>query len=97
MRKGRRLGPLVPVTVTLLALSFLIGGSAHGADVCVEENLLALYREMNAAGRHRLPALSGRQPFGRATGSQIRVAIRDNGSFLDPRSQKDWWKEYPIP
>lgn len=73
------------------------GYTIHVEDVCVEEDLLALYREMNAAGRHRLPALHGRQPFGRAQGAQIRVAIRDNGSFLDPRSQKDWWKEYPAP
>lgn len=73
------------------------GYTIHVEDVSVEKDLLALYRQMDAAGRQRLPALHGRQPFARAQGSQIRVAVRDNGSFLDPRSQKDWWKEYPVP
>jgi hypothetical protein len=29
--------------------------------------------------------------LGRATGAEVGVAIRDKGSFMDPRSLKDWW------
>lgn len=60
--------------------------------VCVEPYLLALYEASNSAGRGRLPALRAGQPFGRAKGQQIGVAIRDNGAFMDPRSRKDWWQ-----
>jgi hypothetical protein len=73
------------------------GYTIHVEDVCVEPDLRALYDQMNADGRERLPALYGRQPFGRALGTEVRVTVRDDGSFLDPRSQKDWWKEYPLP
>lgn len=61
-------------------------------DVCVDSDLLALYRALNAAGRHELPALRGHQPFGVALGSEIKVAVRDYGSFMDPRSRRDWWQ-----
>jgi hypothetical protein len=54
--------------------------------------LLALYRQLNSAGRVELPALRPGQPFGRAAGGEIDAAIRDSGSFLDPRSRKDWWQ-----
>jgi hypothetical protein len=65
----------------------------HLEDVCVEPGLLALYQASNAAGRQALPALAGRQPFGRALGNEIKIAIRDHGSFLDPRSRNDWWQK----
>lgn len=67
----------------------------HIEDVCVEPDLLALYRSLNAAGRQELPALPGRQPLGRALSNEIKVAVRDGGHFLDPRSCNDWWQEYP--
>jgi hypothetical protein len=67
------------------------GYTIHVENVCVEPSLLALYRAWNDAGRSRLPALRGGQPFGRARGAEIGVAIRDSGTFLDPRSRKDWW------
>jgi uncharacterized protein Usg len=67
------------------------GYTLHIENVCVEPRLLALYRNMNSAGRAELPALKAGQPFGRARGAEIGVAIRDTGSFMDPRSQKDWW------
>jgi hypothetical protein len=69
----------------------VLGYTVHVENICVEPNLLALYRAWNDAGRGRLPALRGRQPFGRAWGGEIRVAIRDAGTFMDPRSRKDWW------
>jgi hypothetical protein len=68
------------------------GYTIHLENVCVDENLLALYEQMNAAGRTELPALFPGQPLGRAPGTEIDVAIRDTGSFLDPRSRKDWWQ-----
>jgi hypothetical protein len=74
--------------------SIVYGYAVHVEGVCVEPSLLALYQQMDSAGRSRLPALSGRQPFGRANGAEIQVAIRDAGTFMDPRSQKDWWQAY---
>jgi len=68
------------------------GYTLHVENVCVEPGLLALYQASNAAGRGHLPALRPGQAFGRAQGGQIGVAIRDNGTFMDPRSRKDWWQ-----
>ena len=68
------------------------GYTLHLENICVDANLLALYRQLNAAGRSELPALRPGQPIGRAPGSEIRAAIRDTGAFLDPRSRKDWWQ-----
>jgi hypothetical protein len=67
------------------------GYTVHIENICVEPSLLALYQAWNEAGRSRLPALRGGQPLGRARGSEIGVATRDNGNFMDPRSRKDWW------
>ena len=64
----------------------------HIDGICVEPSLQALYEEKDDAGRFELPALKGRQPFGRAWGSEIRIAIRDTGTLLDPRSRYDWWE-----
>ncbi len=69
------------------------GYTLHVEGICVEPNLLALYEAMNAAGRTNLPALRSGQAFGRARG-EIGVAIRDTGAFMDPRSRKDWWKNW---
>lgn len=67
------------------------GFTIHVEEICVEPSLLALYRASNDAGRGQLPALRGGEPFGRALGTTIGVAIRDSGSFMDPRSRWDWW------
>jgi hypothetical protein len=68
------------------------GYTIHLSGICVEPGLQALYDKLNAAGRKQLPALKGRQPLGRATGSEIQAAIRDTGSWMDPRVRKDWWQ-----
>jgi hypothetical protein len=68
------------------------GYTIHVEGVCVEPKLLALYRRWNDAGRGELPALRGGQPFGSARDTQIAVAIRDAGTFMDPRSRRDWWR-----
>lgn len=68
------------------------GYTLHVEDVCVEPRLLALYQASDSAGRGQLPALQPWQAFGRARGAQLGIAIRDNGTFMDPRSRNDWWR-----
>jgi hypothetical protein len=68
------------------------GYTLHIEDICVEPNLLALYEHWNELGRSSLPALSAGHGIGRARGDRVRVAIRDSGSFMEPRSRKDWWR-----
>lgn len=67
------------------------GYAIHIDNICTEPKLLALYEQMNATGRARLPALRAGQAFGRARGNEIQVCIRDTGRFMDPRVRKDWW------
>lgn len=67
------------------------GYTIHMVGVCLDPDLKALYQANDAAGRTELPALSGDQPFARALGTSVLVAIRDTGAFMDPRSKKDWW------
>jgi hypothetical protein len=78
--------------------SVAAGYVVHLLGVCVDPNLLALYRAQNDANgwraSGRLPALRNGQPFGVALSHELKVSIRDNGSFLDPRSAKDWWRGY---
>ncbi len=71
--------------------SVISGYTVHLEGICVEPSLLALYDQLDAAGRGHLPGLSRGQPVGRATGARVGVAIRDTGAFMDPRSRKDWW------
>ncbi|MCU0508656.1 MAG: hypothetical protein MUC34_09675 [Anaerolineae bacterium] len=68
------------------------GYTVHLEGLRVDPNLLDLYRGANEAGRWSLPAVRDGQVIGTASGSQVLVAVRDNGSFLDPRSRKDWWQ-----
>jgi hypothetical protein len=72
--------------------SVVNGYAIQVEGICVEPRLLALYNQLNAAGRKQLPALRANQPFGRARGVEIQVAIRDTGKFMDPRVRKDWWR-----
>ncbi len=68
----------------------------HIENICVDPNLIALYQaQMDAAGWHatgHLPALRNNQSFGVALDNEIKIAVRDAGTFMDPRSHKDWWK-----
>jgi hypothetical protein len=74
------------------------GYAVHLEGVCVDPNLLALYRaQVDGAGYHVtgwLPGLKNNQPLGTTLGSEIKVSIRDRGTFMDPRSRKDWWQGY---
>jgi len=70
----------------------LAGGyTVHIDGICVEPTLQALYDQVDAEGRTDLPAVFGHQPIGRAWGEEIRIAIRDVGTLLDPRWLGDWW------
>lgn len=69
------------------------GYTVHLEALCVDPNLLAIYRQANAQGRGYLPALRNGQVVGVALDSQVRVAVRDGGTFMDPRSRKDWWQD----
>lgn len=64
----------------------------HLLQFCVDEALLALYRENNNAGRASLPALTPNQPIGKALGRPVIVSIRDTGMFMDPRAIRAWWQ-----
>ncbi len=72
--------------------SAAVGYVVHLEGVCVDANLLALYRSLDAAGRRSLPGLHSLEQLGSASGSAVKVAVRDTGSFMDPRSRKDWWQ-----
>jgi hypothetical protein len=68
------------------------GYTLHIEGLCVEPALLSLYQSRNASGRTALPALRAGQAVGRARDMAIGVSIRDSGTFMDPRSRKDWWQ-----
>jgi len=72
----------------------IVGYTVHMESICVDPNLLALYQKLNNEGRHELPALRGGQALGRVPGNRVGVVIRDTGTFMDPRSRKDWWHGY---
>jgi hypothetical protein len=67
------------------------GYGVHIENVCVDPNLVARYQQGQSGGRFQLPGLRNNQPIGTARGGEVLVAIRDTGTFMDPRSRKDWW------
>lgn len=71
------------------------GYPIYFVDICVDPNLLAKYRSDNAGGRQVLPAIKPGQIFGYAKDTDVKVAIRDTGTFMDPRAKKDWWQFGP--
>lgn len=70
------------------------GYTVHIDGMCVDPQLLRLYQSLNSSGRSSLPALAGGQQLGTAQSSEVRIAIRDTGSLMDPRVRKDWWVGY---
>jgi hypothetical protein len=75
------------------------GYAVHLENICVDPNLLSLYKAQIRADGYRLtdylPALRNGQPLGLARTEAVLVAVRDRGQFMDPRSQKDWWQTIP--
>jgi hypothetical protein len=70
-----------------------VGYLVHVENFCVDPNLLALYQELHQAGRASLPGLRLDDSIGSALGESVLIAVRDTGSFMDPRSGKDWWQD----
>ncbi len=68
------------------------GYNVHLEGLCVDPNLLAGYQTGNTGGRKELPALRKGDIVGVAAGNGMVIAIRDRGTFLDPRSRGDWWR-----
>jgi len=68
------------------------GYMIHLEEIGVDPSILQRYREMNAAGRGHLPALRNGDLVGYAIAPTVKVAVRDTGMFMDPRTRKDWWK-----
>ena len=72
------------------------GYAVYIENVCVDPNLLALYRAQVGPDGYRssgaLPSLRNGQSLGTAAGGEVIVGIRDSASWLDPRSRKDWWQ-----
>lgn len=64
----------------------------HIDNFCVDPNLLTKYQSEDSAGRGSLPVIRTGQVFGYGNGSDVRIAIRDSGDWMDPRSKKDWWQ-----
>jgi hypothetical protein len=75
--------------------SVAVGYALTLIGICPEPGLRARYDANDAAGRSELPALKAGEPIGRACGSSVLVAIRDSGTFMDPRSETDWWQGHP--
>lgn len=74
--------------------SAAVGYLIHLEDFEVNPGLLSLYRRLDAAGRAHLPALRNGETVGIADGGTVKIATRDTGRFLDPRTCKDWWNGY---
>lgn len=73
------------------------GYALYLANLCVDPNLVRVYREQLLDGKRNtgwLPALRNSDVLGSARGSRLTIAVRDSGPFLDPRSRKDWWQGY---
>lgn len=71
------------------------GYVVHLEDIQVDAGLLALYEQLNAEGRSRLPGLRNSERLGYASrNGAVKIAVRDTGQFMDPRSRKDWWMGY---
>ncbi len=73
------------------------GYLVHLENLCVDPNLVALYRQLDAGGRALLPGVQNDSVVGTASGREVDVVVRDSGSFLDPRSWQDWWQDQPSP
>jgi len=74
--------------------NMIFGYGLHLENICVDANLLALYQQLNSAGRYQLPALRAGQAIGRARSDHVGVVVRDTGAFMDPRLHYDWWRGY---
>lgn len=63
------------------------GYTVHYLGLQTDPNLIKLFNQSEGS---ELPGLTLDTPVGIAT-DELIVAVRDNGTFLDARSEKDWW------
>lgn len=88
--------------------SAIFGYAIHYEGLCTDPHLMALYRSLDRGARYMwtgtprdgkadydLPIVLPTDTIGTARGTELVIAIRDSGSFLDPRSEGDWWKVHP--
>lgn len=73
----------------------VVGYTISIVGICPAPALRAKYDADDAAGRSSMPALKGGDVIGTACGSATLVTIRDSGTFMDPRSETDWWQGHP--
>jgi hypothetical protein len=86
----------------------IVGGYAlHVDNICTDVNLLSKYNQLDGPARNTfhggyvggtdydLVTLSALEVFGTARGSEIRVAIVDQGTWMDLRYCADWWQLRP--
>lgn len=82
------------------------GYTLHVDGLVTDPNLLALYNSLDSGARYvpcggnrcssyNLVNMPAGRPLGKASGTQIVVAIVDTGSFMDPRSCNEWWQVRP--
>lgn len=64
-------------------------------NICTDINLLRIYRDARKNNK-TLPRLKFGDHLGQAlpNSNELMVIVRDTGSFIDPRSIKDWWQDY---
>ncbi len=68
--------------------------------ITVRQAILDMYNQANlpdpvtGVKRTKLPALRAGEVIGAGSGN-VLLAVRDKGSFMDPRSNKDWWNGGP--
>ena len=75
--------------------SVVNGYLVHLVNLCVDPNLVLLYRAQLSVGKRstgKLPAVRSGQQLGTASGAQLTLAVRDTGRYMDVRSAKDWWR-----
>jgi hypothetical protein len=67
------------------------GYTVYIDNIDVNPNIILDYNLADINDRRQLPALAPNAVVGRARSGEIRVAIRDTGTAMDPRSSTDWW------
>jgi hypothetical protein len=61
----------------------------------VDPNLFRAYQQADKAGRNQLPGVKNLQALGITNGRELKVTIRDQSEWMDPRSENDWWGKRP--
>ncbi len=72
--------------------SIVRGYTIHILNFSVDQDLVIMYQQN--IGQGKVVELPCGYPLGTSIGSEL-VSIRDTGSFMDPRSRKDWWQSSP--